>query len=126
MLGPSKVCNTGTRWMWNQIPYLTSSLARNLSKNTGRYVENTNKKVVFLYDKYVNLTIMVDLFYWNSIVSWIPNQKSLLLAHFFIRPIFYPKFPLMIKNMKKFSPTFMFSIWVYKSLCYIRRAYEVN
>ena len=32
-------------------------------KNTGRYVENTNKKIVFFYYKYVNSTIMVDSFY---------------------------------------------------------------
>ena len=37
----------GSRWMRNLIPHPTSSLDRNLSKNTWRYVENTNKKVVF-------------------------------------------------------------------------------
>ena len=53
------------------------------------------KKVVFFYDKYVNSTIMVDgillKFYWflNS------NSQNLLLAHFLIRPILDPKFPLM-------------------------------
>ena len=45
------------------------------SKNRGRYVENTNKKIVFFYDKYVNSTIMVESFYWNSIGSWIPTHK---------------------------------------------------
>ena len=35
------------RWMWNLIPHPTSSPDLNLSKNTGRYVEHTNKKVVF-------------------------------------------------------------------------------
>ena len=35
------------------------------------------KKVVFFNDKYVNSTIMVDLFYWNSIGSWIPTHKNL-------------------------------------------------
>ena len=34
-------------WMRNQIPHPTSSLNRNLSKNTGRYVEYTNKKNSF-------------------------------------------------------------------------------
>ena len=34
------------------------------------------KKVVFFNDKYVNSTIMVDLFYWNSIGSWIPTHKK--------------------------------------------------
>ena len=33
------------------------------------------KKVVFFYEKYVNSTIMVDSFYWNSIGSWIPTHK---------------------------------------------------
>ena len=41
-------CSVGTRWMQNQIPHPTSSLDQNLSKNTGRYVENMNKKLVFL------------------------------------------------------------------------------
>ena len=35
------------------------------------------KKVVFFYDKYVNSTIMVDSFYWNSIGSSIPTHKNL-------------------------------------------------
>ena len=35
------------------------------------------KKVVFFNDKYVNSIIMVDLFYWNSIGSWIPTHKNL-------------------------------------------------
>ena len=39
-----------------------SASAQNLSKNIGRYVENTNKKVVF-YDKYVKSNIMVESFY---------------------------------------------------------------
>ena len=34
-------------------------------------------KVVLFNDKYVNSTIMVDLFYWNSIGSWIPTHKNL-------------------------------------------------
>ena len=75
--GTLKVCNVGTRWMWNQILHPTSSPDRNLSKNTMRYVENMNKKVVFFNDKYVNSTIMVDLFYWNSIGSWIPTHRNL-------------------------------------------------
>ena len=36
------------RWMWNLIPRPTSSPDKKLSKSTRRYVENTNKKVVFL------------------------------------------------------------------------------
>ena len=39
----------GTRWMWDLIPHPTSSPYRNLSKKKGRYVENTNKKVVFFF-----------------------------------------------------------------------------
>ena len=35
------------RWMRNQIPHPMSSPDRNLSKNTGRYVENTNTKNSF-------------------------------------------------------------------------------
>ena len=38
---------------------------------------------------------MVDSFYWNSIGYWIPTHRNLLLAHFLIRPILYPKFHLM-------------------------------
>ena len=45
----SKVCRVGTHWMRNLIPHSTSSPDRNLSKNTGRYVKNTNKKVVFFF-----------------------------------------------------------------------------
>ena len=93
--GPSKVCSVVTRWMRNQIPYPTSSPNQNLSKNTGIYVENTNKKSSFFNDKYVNSTIMVLIlckFYWflNS------NSQKLILARFLIRPILDPKFPLMI------------------------------
>ena len=45
--GPPKVCWVGTRWMPNLISHPTSSPDRNLSKNTGRYVENTNTKSSF-------------------------------------------------------------------------------
>ena len=37
----------GTRWMRNLIPHPTSSPDGNLSKNMGRYVDNTNKKSSF-------------------------------------------------------------------------------
>ena len=37
------------RWMQNLIPHPMSSPDQNFSKNTGRYVENTNKKVVFSF-----------------------------------------------------------------------------
>ena len=45
--GPSKVCWVGTHLMQNLILHPMSSPDWNLSKNTGRYVENMNKKVVF-------------------------------------------------------------------------------
>ena len=45
--GPSKLCSVGTHWMRNQIPHPKSSPNRNLSKNTRRYVENTNTKSSF-------------------------------------------------------------------------------
>ena len=37
------------RWMSNLIPHPTSSPAQTLSKNARRYVENTNKKIVFFF-----------------------------------------------------------------------------
>ena len=43
--GSSKVCKMCTHWMRNLILHPTSSLDQNLSKKTGRYVENTNKKM---------------------------------------------------------------------------------
>ena len=41
------VCRVGIRWMRNLIPHPTSSPDQNFSKNTGIYVENTNKKSSF-------------------------------------------------------------------------------
>ena len=57
---PSKVCRVGTHWMHNLIPHPTSSLDRNLSKNRGRYVKNTNKKVVFYFlpPKLINIILL--------------------------------------------------------------------
>ena len=46
-----------TRWMQNLIPHPTSSLDRNLSKNTRRCVENTNKKGSFFNDTYPHIYI---------------------------------------------------------------------
>ena len=43
--------------MQNLILHSTSSPDRNVSKNTGRYVENTNKNVVFFYDTYPQIYI---------------------------------------------------------------------
>ena len=64
-------------------------------KTRGYMLKIWTKKLVF-YDKYVNSTIMVDSFYWNSIGYWIPTHKNLLLDRFLIRPILDPKFPLII------------------------------
>ena len=62
-------------WMKNLIPHPTSYPNRNLSKNMGRYVENTNKKVVFFF------------------------SSSRINKYYFIiflrRPILDLKFPLM-------------------------------
>ena len=44
-------------------------------KTDGDMSKIRTKKVVFFYEKYVNSTIMVDSFYWNSIGSWIPTHK---------------------------------------------------
>ena len=55
--GPSKVCRVGTCWMHNFILHPRSSLDQNLSKNTGRYVKNTNKKSSFFYDTYPQIYI---------------------------------------------------------------------
>ena len=45
--GAIKSMLSGTRWMWNLILHPTSSPDQNLSKHTGRYVENTNTKSSF-------------------------------------------------------------------------------
>ena len=47
VVGTSKVCRVATHWIRNLISHPGSSLDQNLSKNTGRYVENTNKKSSF-------------------------------------------------------------------------------
>ena len=44
-------------------------------KTQGDMSKIGTKKIVFFYDKYVNSTIMVDSFDWNSIGSWIPTHK---------------------------------------------------
>ena len=57
---PSKLCQVDTCWMQNLIPHPTRSPDRNLSKNTGRYVENMNKKVVFSFlpPKLINIILL--------------------------------------------------------------------
>ena len=66
----------GTRWMQNLIPHPTSSPDRNLSKNTRRYVENTNKKVVFFFSSskinkyyFIILTIILLVHFRRPILS---------------------------------------------------------
>ena len=64
--GLSKVCQVGTRWMWNSIMHTTSSPDRNLRKNTGRYVKNTNKKVVFSFPpKLINIIYYFNYYFIN-------------------------------------------------------------
>ena len=74
--GPSKVCRMSTRWMQNLIPHPTSSPDRNLSKNTGRYVKNTNKKVFFFFSSskinkyyFIILTIILLVHFRRPILS---------------------------------------------------------
>ena len=52
-------------------------------KTQGDMSKIRTKKVICFYDKYVNSTIMVDSFYWNSIGSWIPAHKN-LFWHIFL------------------------------------------
>ena len=47
-------------------------------KTEGDMSKIRTKNAVFFYDKYVNSTIMVDSFYWNSIGSWIPTHKIIV------------------------------------------------
>ena len=72
MRGPSKVSRVGSRWMQNLILHPTSSLDRNLSKNTWRYVENTNKKVVLFM-------ICIPKFILKIVLEVLP---FLILKHF--------------------------------------------
>ena len=80
-----------------------SSPSWNLSKNTGRYVENTNKKNSFLlwqicqFNHYGWLILLKFYWFLNS------NSQNLLLAHFLTRPILDPKFPLMAYNKQHHS-----------------------
>ena len=68
----------------------TSGIARNLSKNTGRYVENTNKKVVFLWkichDNHYGWVILLK-FYWflNS------NSQEFIVDSFSYKAHFRPQ-----------------------------------
>ena len=64
-------------WMWNLILHPTSSTDWNLSKNTGRYVKNTNKNVVFFFSSskinkyyFIILTIISIVHFRRPILSW--------------------------------------------------------
>ena len=76
----------------------TSSPARNLKKNTGRYVENTNKKSSFLlwqicqFNHYGWLILLKFYWFLNS------NSQNWLFVRFLIRPILDPKFPLISRG----------------------------
>ena len=52
--------------MRNLIPHPTSSAYRNLSKQTGRYVENTNTKVVYFFfpAKLINIILLFLLLFY--------------------------------------------------------------
>ena len=71
--------------MWNQIPHPTSSLDWNLSKNTGRYVKNSNTKSSF--------------FLSSSKI----NQYYFII--FLRRPILDPKIPLMLTRLTSLRKT---------------------
>ena len=98
---PSKVCRVGTRWMRNLIPHPTSYLDRNLSKNTGIYVENTNKFLfLFLWQicqfNHSGWLILLE-FYW-----FLNSNSQELIVDAFSWPILDPKFPLLWANPKAF------------------------
>ena len=74
--GLSKVFQVGTRWMQNLVPHPTSSPNQNLSKSTGIYVENTNKKISFFFSSskinkyyFIILTIILLTFLRRPILS---------------------------------------------------------
>ena len=71
-----------------------------MSKNIGRYVENTNKKSSFLWQ-----ICQFNHYGWHILLKfyWFLNSKSqnLLLACFLISPILDPKFPLMITKLRR-------------------------
>ena len=75
-------------WMQNLIPHPTNSPDRNLSKNTRRYVENTNKKIVFFFssskiNKYYFIILTIILLFSLGGPFWveISSNTYLLLQH---------------------------------------------
>ena len=79
------------RWMRNQIPHPTSSPDRNLSKDTGTYVENTNTKSIFFLS-----SCKINQYYF--IILTIILLFKLLLYYFPQEAHFRLKFPLMGKG----------------------------
>ena len=63
--GLSKIYIVGTCWMRNQILHPTSSPDWNLSKKTGRYVENTNTKSSFFLfpPKLINIILLFNYYF---------------------------------------------------------------
>ena len=82
----------GTRWMQNQIPHPISCPDWNLSKNTGRYVENKNTKSSFFHS-----SSKINKYYFNY-----------YFIIFLKRPILDPKFPLM--TLSYFINTFSIEV----------------
>ena len=76
------VCRVGTRWMQNLILHPTSAPTQNLSKNTGRYVENPNKKVVFFMTNISNQPLWLTHFIEILLVLEFQLIKKLWLAVF--------------------------------------------
>ena len=86
--GASKVCQVGTHWMLNLILHPTSSPDRNLSKNAGRYVENTKKKVVFFFSSskinkysFIILTIILLFSLGGPFGVKISSNEVLIYGH---------------------------------------------
>ena len=63
VVGPIKSKPIGYSLDAELIPHPMSSLNRNLRKNTGRYVKNMNKKVVFSFlpPKLINIILIIFL-----------------------------------------------------------------
>ena len=82
--GISKVCSVGTRWMRNLHPHPMSVHTRNSSKKRGRYVENSNKKIIFLWQicqvNHYGWIILLK-FYWFLNSSTLRNYGRLVFSY---------------------------------------------
>ena len=76
--GPSKVCNVDTHWMRSLILHPMSPPTWNLRKNIVGYVENKNKKIVFLWQIY-----QVNHYGWLILLKfyWFLNSNSSIYCH---------------------------------------------